>query len=102
MPAKSEPTKIEQIEREWDALWKLLKRRPLLFTVVALGALASLGFNVFGIPHLNKEIKALEGENRNYKDENQNLNGKLAQKNSEVEQLQLELTPFRAFAIGKY
>jgi hypothetical protein len=95
-------TKVEQIEKEWDALWKLLKRRPFLFTAIALCAVVSVGGNIFYIPHLEKEIKGLEPENRRYKDDNQNLNGKLSQKNSEVEQLQLELTPFKVFAIGKY
>jgi hypothetical protein len=102
MKTESPTTKVEQIEKEWDALWKLLKRRPFLFTVIALFAIASLGFNILVIPHLHKEIKDLGEANQKYKDENLNLNGKLSQKNSEVEQLQLELTPFKVFAIGKY
>jgi hypothetical protein len=95
MAAKTEPTKVEQIEKEWDASWKLLKRRPLVFVILLLCAVVSGGFYFLVIPRLQKKIKGLEAEK-------QNLDTKLSQKYDEVQQLQLELTPFRVYAISKY
>jgi hypothetical protein len=95
MTAKPESTKVEQIERELDASRKLVTRRPLVFAMLLLGAIILGGSYYLVIPHLQKEIKDLQ-------DERQSLNTKLSQRSDEVHELQLELAPFRVYAIGKY
>lgn len=91
MSSKNDTT-ARKAEREFDAWWDLIKRRPILGIFIISIFLGSFGWNVYNyfnaIPTLNEKIENLTNANKDMK--------------SDLQLCETKLAPFKAVAAEWY
>jgi cell division protein FtsB len=106
-----------KIEKEFDALRSLARRRPKLFWTVLVVAVFILGWfgydKVQVIPRLRQRVNAKDSEIEQLKEkqkekleakdtEIQKLKERLTGKDTEIQRLETQLAPFRTLALQRY